>query len=236
MPDQHDIALMAHLLRRAGFGASRDEIEASAAQGYDSVVDGLLNPGSAPGIDEDLLYRAYPSYFDKAAIETGQTEIVYRMINNKYQLQEKMALFWHTILCAGDNKVDNARTTSMQYDTFRDKGMGNFKELLLWLSTDPAMLYYLDNIESHKTAVNENYGRELWSSSPLASARMATSTTVKTTSRPARGRLPAGTWPPRCQCSPTAAPPSHSGLTRPTTTTAKKPSWARPALGMATTW
>ena len=121
----------------------------------------LLNPADDPGIDEDLMYRAYPSYFDKAAIETGQTEIVYRMINNKHQLKEKMALFWHTILCAGDNKVDNARTTSMQYDTFREKGMGNFKELLLWLSTDPAMLYYLDNIESHKTAVNENYGREL---------------------------------------------------------------------------
>ena len=158
---QQDIALMAHLLRRAGFGASRDEIEAKARQGYDSVVKELLNPADDPGIDEDLMYRAYPSYFDKAAIETGQTEIVYRMINNKNQLKEKMALFWHTILCAGDNKVDNARTTSMQYDTFREKGMGNFRELLLWLSTDPAMLYYLDNIESHKTAVNENYGREL---------------------------------------------------------------------------
>ena len=158
---QEEIALMAHLLRRAGFGASRDEIEARAQQGYDSVVEELLNPADDPGIDEDLMYRAYPSYFDKAAIETGQTEIVYRMINNKHQLKEKMALFWHTILCAGDNKVDNARTTSMQYDTFREKGMGNFKELLLWLSTDPAMLYYLDNIESHKTAVNENYGREL---------------------------------------------------------------------------
>ena len=158
---QQDIALMAHLLRRAGFGASRDEIEAKARQGYDSVVNDLLNPSDDPGIDEDLMYRAYPSYFDKAAIETGQTEIVYRMINNKNQLKEKMALFWHTILCAGDNKVDNARTTSMQYDTFREKGMGNFKDLLLWLSTDPAMLYYLDNIESHKTAVNENYGREL---------------------------------------------------------------------------
>ena len=156
-----DIALMAHLLRRAGFGASRDEIEAKAAQGYDSVVEELLNTGDAPGLDEDLMYRSYPSYFDKAAIETSQTEIVYRMINNKHQLQEKMALFWHTILCAGDNKVDNSRTTAMQYDTFREKGMGNFKELLLWLSTDPAMLYYLDNIESHKTAVNENYGREL---------------------------------------------------------------------------
>ena len=158
---QQDIALMAHLLRRAGFGASRDEIEARARQGYDSVVEELLNPTGGPGLDEDMMYRAYPSYFDKAAIETGQTEIVYRMINNKHQLKEKMALFWHTILCAGDNKVDNARTTSMQYDTFREKGMGNFKELLLWLSTDPAMLYYLDNIESHKTAVNENYGREL---------------------------------------------------------------------------
>ena len=124
---QGDIALMAHLLRRAGFGASRDEIEARARQGYDSVVDELLNPADDPGIDEDLLYRAYPSYFDKAAIETGQTEIIYRMINNKHQLKEKMALFWHTILCAGDNKVDNARTTSMQYDTFRERGMGNFK-------------------------------------------------------------------------------------------------------------
>ncbi len=156
-----DIALMAHLLRRAGFGASRDEIEAKVAQGYDNAVEELLNPGDDPGIDEDLMYRAYPSYFDTAAIETPQTEIVYRMINNQHPLKEKMALFWHMLLCAGDNKVDNARTTAMQYATFREKGMSNFKDLLMWLSTDPAMLYYLDNIESHKVAVNENYGRDL---------------------------------------------------------------------------
>ena len=158
---EKDIALMAHLLRRAGFGASRDEIETRTAQGFDIVVEELLNPGDDAGLDEDLMYRAYPSYLDKAAVETAQIEIVYRMINNKYQLREKMALFWHTILCAGDNKVDNARTTTMHYDTFRKMGMGNFKDLLLWLSSDPAMLYYLDNIESHKVAVNENYGREL---------------------------------------------------------------------------
>jgi len=160
MADQ-GIALMAHLLRRAGYGASRDEIEARVNQGYDSVVEELLHPGDDPGIEEDLMYRAYPSYFDKVAIETGQTEWVYRMINNKYQLKEKMSLFWHTILCAGDNKVDNARTTAIQIDKFRNMGMGNFRDLLMMLSTDPAMLYYLDNIESHKTAVNENFGREL---------------------------------------------------------------------------
>jgi len=157
----HDIALMAHLLRRAGFGASRDEVEARVAQGYANVVEELLDVGEGPGIDEDLMYRAYPSYFDKAAIETGQTEWVYRMINNRHQLQEKMSLFWHTIFCSGDNKVDNARTTVIQIDKFREQGMGNFQDLIMMLSQDPAMLYYLDNIESHKTAVNENYGREL---------------------------------------------------------------------------
>ena len=156
-----DIDLMAHLLRRAGFGASRDEVESRVGQGYENVVEELLNVGEDPGVDEDLMSRAYPSYFDKAAIETGQTEWVYRMINNRYQLQEKMSLFWHTIFCSGDNKVDNARTTAIQIDKFREQGMGNFRDLILMLSKDPAMLYYLDNIESHKASVNENYGREL---------------------------------------------------------------------------
>lgn len=159
MADQ-DVGLMAHLMRRAGFGASRDEIEARLAQGYEKTVEELLNP-EGPGIDEDLMLRAYPSYLDKAAIETGQTEWVYRMINNRNQLQEKMGLFWHTIFCTGDSKVDNARTTYLQIQMFREHGMGNFRDLLMYLSRDPAMLYYLDNIESHKGAVNENYGREL---------------------------------------------------------------------------
>ena len=156
-----DIALMAHLFRRAGFGASRDEIEARVAQGYDNVVEELLNPGDEPGIEEDLLYRAHPAYIARPGIEVAQTEIVYRMINSKHQLQEKMTLFWHTIFCSGDNKVDNERASALQYDKFRETGMSNFKDLLMSLSTDPAMLYYLDNIENHKVAVNENYGREL---------------------------------------------------------------------------
>ena len=53
MPDQA-ISLMAHLLRRAGYGASRDEIEAKVALGYDSVVDDLLNPGDDPGIAAEV--------------------------------------------------------------------------------------------------------------------------------------------------------------------------------------
>ena len=156
-----DLALMAHLLRRAGFGASRDELEARVAQGYDNVVEELLNPADEPGIEEDLLFRDYPNFIESADIAEAQTDVVYRMINNKYQLQEKMALFWHTILCTGDNKLCNERNNIIQYDSFRALGMGSFKDLLMWLSSDPCMLFYLDNQENHKDAINENFAREL---------------------------------------------------------------------------
>ena len=43
-----DIALMAHLMRRAGFGASREELEARAARGYEATVEELLNPEADP--------------------------------------------------------------------------------------------------------------------------------------------------------------------------------------------
>ncbi len=156
-----DIALMAHLLRRAGFGASRDEIEAKAAQGYEATVEELINPESQPGVEEDLLMRYQPAYNEPAAIETNVQQWVYYMINNPRQLQEKMALFWHMIFCAGHSKIDSGQEMGLMIRMFREHGMGNFKELLLRLSTSPGMVYYLDNSESHKTAVNENYGREL---------------------------------------------------------------------------
>jgi uncharacterized protein (DUF1800 family) len=160
MADQ-DVALVAHLLRRAGFGASRDEIEAKAAQGYDNVVQDLLNPGSQSGVEDDLMMRYYPSYHEAAAIETNTQAWVFRMINSPRQLQEKMALFWHMIFCAGHSKIDSGQEMGRMIAMFREHGMGNFRDLLYRLSTNPGMMYYLDNTESHKANLNENYGREL---------------------------------------------------------------------------
>ena len=157
----HDIALMAHLMRRAGFGASRDEIEAKLANGYEVTVEELLNPDQKPEPERDLILRAFPAYQDRAALEVDQTEWMYRMVNSQRQLQEKMALFWHSIFCTGQAKVDAGRMMALQIDMFRNGGMGNFRELLVQLSQNPAMVYFLDNCESHKNAVNENYGREL---------------------------------------------------------------------------
>jgi uncharacterized protein (DUF1800 family) len=152
---------MAHLLRRAGFGASRAEIEAKAAQGYDATVNELLNPESQPAIEEDMMYRCHPAYNHSAAIETNVQQWLFRMINNPRQLQEKMALFWHMIFCAGHSKIDSGEEMGRMIAMFREHGMGNFRDLLMRLSTSPAMMYYLDNTESHKVAINENYGREL---------------------------------------------------------------------------
>ena len=160
MADQN-LALMAHLLRRAGFGASRDELEARVAQGYDNVVEELLNPGDEPGIEVDRLFRDFPNTIESANIALAETEVVYWMVNNKYQLQEKMALFWHTVFCTGDNKLCNERNNTLEYESWRELGMGNFKDLLMFLASDPCMLFYLDNQENHKDAINENFGREL---------------------------------------------------------------------------
>ena len=161
MADNQELALMSHLFRRAGFGASRETLDAAIEKGYDQTVNELLNPSTVPGIEEDLLMRYQPSYYQSAAIETNVQKWMYYMINSPRQLQEKMVLMWHMIFCAGHSKIDSGAEMWYMIDMFRKNGMGNFKQILMDLSSNPGMVYYLDNSESHKTNINENYGREL---------------------------------------------------------------------------
>ena len=158
---ERDIALMAHLLRRAGFGATRDELETYVAKGYEETVEELLYPERKPVWEEDIYLRNFPDLQDRTAAEPCQVFWAYRMIATQRPLEEKIALFWHGIMCSGGGKADSTLQVTHQVEMFRRHGLGSFRELLMQLSTDPAMLYYLDNTESHKTAVNENYGREL---------------------------------------------------------------------------
>ncbi len=156
-----DIALMAHLMRRAGFGATRDELEAYVAKGYEATVEELLYPEAQPTLEEDLYLRDYPEFQDRPNVNTNQVIWAYRMINTRRPLEEKIALFWHGVLCCGYAKVDNGRQMSLQIDMFRRHGLGSFRDILFELSRDPAMVQYLDNIDNHKGSINENYGREL---------------------------------------------------------------------------
>ena len=83
------------------------------------------------------------------------------MVHSPRPLQEKMALFWHHVFATGLVKNEHVLSSSNQIDMFRHNGMSNLKDILLELSRDPAMLYWLDNNENHRDAVNENWGREL---------------------------------------------------------------------------
>ena len=156
-----DIELMAHLMRRAGFGATYQELEERAAQGYAATVEELLSPMEQPDLDRALLERYFIDWREMNALEINQAYLTYRMINTRRPLQEKMTLFWHGILCTGNSKCEHGRQVQQQLDMFRACGMGSFKDLLLEISRDPAMVFYLDNCMSHKDAINENYGREL---------------------------------------------------------------------------
>ena len=156
----NDIALMAHLMRRAGFGAPYQELEARAAKGYEATVEELLHPEAQPdGIDVDVLERYFMEWREMLA--GGPVYWAWRMINSKRPLEEKIALFWHGVLCTGSSKVQHAKQQLIEFDMFRRCGLGSFRDILLEISRDPSMIFYLDNCMSHKGAINENYGREL---------------------------------------------------------------------------
>ena len=157
----HDVGLMAHLMRRAGFGVPRDDLEAYAAKGYEATVEELLDPESQPDVDVDLMRRYMPEYEELTAFESNPQAWVYRMINSKRQLQEKLALFWHGVLCTGYAKTEQPRMMAANINMFRRIGLGSYREMLVELSRLPTMVQYLDNTENHKGSINENYGREL---------------------------------------------------------------------------
>ncbi len=161
MPQPDNIALMAHLMRRAGFGAPREELEARAAKGYEATVEELLHPEKMPPIDEEMLYRYFPGYEGGLGPPINQADWVYRMINTSRPLEEKMALFWHQLFATGNSKVDNPPELTQQIAMFREHGLGSFENLLLELAKNPAMIYWLDNNGNHNGAINENWGREL---------------------------------------------------------------------------
>jgi hypothetical protein len=157
-----DIGLMAHLMRRAGFGASRDELEVRAAKGYEATVEELLNPATMPAVDPYTLLRHQPAaLLPGGQPPMGNVNYMYYLVNTKRPLQEKMALFWHHVFATGNSKVDNYDQLLEQIEMFRNDGMGNYRDLLLKIAKNPTMIFWLDNNQNHGTAVNENWGREL---------------------------------------------------------------------------
>ena len=157
-----DLAMIAHLMRRAGFGATREELEERLAVGYEETVEDLLHPERQEPVDIYEFLRYHHMQWKPGTLGgIGQVSWVWRMINTRAPLQEKMCLFWHQIFATGVSKVDHYDEITDMIDMFREKGMGKYRDLLIAVAKNPAMIYWLDNNENHATAVNENWGREL---------------------------------------------------------------------------
>ena len=145
-----DYAAAAHLLRRAGFGASRKEIEKAVRRGQAATVNRLLHfkPSNALPKKKDDLGKA-------------QRWWLLRMLGGAPALQEKLVLFWHGHFATSVSKVDNAEMMIRQNGLFRAMAAGKFRDLLVAVSKDPAMIIWLDGIYNTKESPNENYAREV---------------------------------------------------------------------------
>jgi len=156
---------VAHLLRRAGFGATEAELDQYAALGFSGAVEYLLNPEQVDDSAADQ--RVAPLALDpndaeaRRKIEAAKFAWVTRMLYTQRPLQEKMALFWHNHFATANSKVGNALLMNQQIQLFREHVLGNFETLLQKVTRDPAMLIWLDNRQNRKGSPNENYAREV---------------------------------------------------------------------------
>ena len=97
------------------------------------------------------------------AIETQRLGLWWasRMLTTRRPLEEKLTLFWHGHFATGENKVRDYRMMLRQNAMLRARASGAFRDLLVGILKDPAMLVFLDNGENVKKHPNENFGREL---------------------------------------------------------------------------
>ncbi len=153
----NDLALTAHLMRRAGFGATREELEELSTRSYESLVDDLIDPERFPQIEDDVLDR----YYGEITIHNNPGTWLYRMVNTRRPLEEKMVLFLHQVFATAYSKDSAPYSHLVQLDLFRRVALSDWRTILIEVSKDPLMISWLDNSENHKDEPNENYGREV---------------------------------------------------------------------------
>lgn len=181
-----DFGAAAHLLNRAGFGGTPDQIEALQRQGPEAAVDGLLDyrrveaalepPAWAkpdPERAERLRKARTATAEERAALRREEQSTqrsrtlelrrwwVTRMATTARPLEERMVLFWHGHFATSIQKVRDAWLMYRQLATFREHATGHWPTLLMAVTRDPAMLVWLDQARSRRDHPNENYAREV---------------------------------------------------------------------------
>src|SRR2546425_2157272 len=151
-----------HLLRRAGFGASSGDLATYRSLSYSGAVDRLLNYSQIS--DDDTENRLKALNLNLGNPVDQQRWWLLRMAWTQRPLLEKMTLFWHGVLTSSFRKVGGKKAyprMMIQNQFLRDHAFDTFDNILSGITSDPAMLFYLDLTKSKKNAPNENYAREL---------------------------------------------------------------------------
>ncbi len=166
MPSQYD--KIAHLMRRAAFGATPGEINQKAAQGLEATVDELINYDSS-NEDPSVPFQPTTSLGDVnielISIEDVATWWLTVMLRTRKPLRERMVHFWHDHYATSYEKVstpNGAKHLYWQNQLERTHATGDFRALSKGMNRDAAMLRWLDNVLNRKGSPNENYARELF--------------------------------------------------------------------------
>ncbi len=165
-----------HLYRRAGFDILPKELEILSGKDRKSVVAQLFESSKkmvpltvpTPKIDAYLDSNTQIDRKSKAFKElirtSRQKHVVFnrawvnRMATTGQGLRERMTLFWANHFVVRSNNI----LFSQQFNnTLRTHALGNFKEFVIAVAKEPAMLDYLNNQQNRKGAPNENFAREL---------------------------------------------------------------------------
>lgn len=175
-----------HVLRRAGFGATEAEIEHYSELGHQGLLDMLLNYEQVPDtIDDQIGKPGFVAVTTRGQFSPGtviadsRQRWLFRLVHTQRPLQEKMALFWHHHFATAYSKIngiygsveaarmmaakpsEDAGQVRGQLELFREKALGNFRDLLLDVARDPAMLVWLDGRQNFRARPQENFAREV---------------------------------------------------------------------------
>ena len=156
-----DSVQLAHLLRRTEYVARPARMNALSGGSVtrEMAVNDVLNVTTPVAI---------PAYIEHDIDGEGYNQWVFavqwwldRMVDSPKPMQERMAFFWHGHFCSSWEKVNSAEAMMAQNRLFRDSAFGNFREMTQAMSIQPAMLFYLDNLDNVKSSPNQNFAREL---------------------------------------------------------------------------
>jgi uncharacterized protein (DUF1800 family) len=158
--DPWDLRKVAHLHRRAGFGATWAELHRDLKDGPAASVERLLKPRPMTTDEMQVLDSLRQGVLDSGDADRLKAWWLYRMLYDPDSLREKLTLFWHSHFATSNRKVGSIPHMLGQNELLRRHAVGPFGELLTGIVCDPAMLAWLDGAGSKKDKPNENFGRE----------------------------------------------------------------------------